>query len=188
MEEVFALKRISLSVQMEVAIAVALAVALSFWKIFEMPQGGSISLDMIPLLLLAVRRGTPIGLLGGMLFGSIKLLMGAYIVHPFQAILDYPLAFAVLGFSGLWVKHGKRPVDYFSNGLSLGFGLLLRYFSHFISGIIFFGEYAPEGTPVWLYSLTYNASYYGPEMIAALVVVLILANRREIAQVEHSRV
>ncbi|MGB3985379.1 MAG: energy-coupled thiamine transporter ThiT, partial [Limnochordia bacterium] len=70
------MKRFNLYVQVEVAVAVALAVALSFWKVLTMPQGGSVSLDMIPLLLLAARRGTPVGLLGGLLFGLIKLLLG----------------------------------------------------------------------------------------------------------------
>lgn len=175
------MKRISLTVQMEVAVAVALAVALSFWKVFTMPQGGSVSLDMVPLLLLAVRRGTPVGLLGGLLFGLLKLLINPYIVHPVQVVLDYPLAFAVLGFAGLWVRYGTKHVDYIRNGLSIGFGLALRFLSHLISGIIFFGEFAPEGTPGWLYSLTYNAAYYLPEMIVALVVVLVLISRREIA-------
>jgi len=185
-KEVFALKRFNLYVQVEVAVAVALAVALSFWKVLTMPQGGSVSLDMIPLLLLAARRGTPVGLLGGLLFGLIKLLLGAYIVHPIQAILDYPLAFTVLGFAGLWVRYGTTYNDYLRNGFSLAFALMLRFVSHFISGMVFFGEYAPEGTPVWLYSLTYNATYYIPEMIVALVVVLILLARKEIAQVGQS--
>ena len=51
-KEVFALKRFNLYTQVEVAVA-SLAVALSFWKVLTMPQGGSVSLDMIPLLLLA---------------------------------------------------------------------------------------------------------------------------------------
>ena len=38
-------------------------------------------------------------------------------------------------------------------------GVLGRYICHFITGVIFFGMYAPEGTNSVIYSLTYNATY-----------------------------
>ena len=53
-------------------------------------------------------------------------------------------------------------------------GGLLRYLIHFIGGIVFFASYAPEGEPVWLYSLVYNASYMIPAIILTAVVASIL--------------
>ena len=53
-------------------------------------------------------------------------------------------------------------------------GGLLRYLIHFIGGIVFFAEYAPEGQPVWLYSLVYNGSYIIPATILSAIVAVLL--------------
>ena len=53
-------------------------------------------------------------------------------------------------------------------------GGLLRFLIHFIGGIVFFGSYAPEGQPVWLYSLVYNASYMIPSIILSAIVAVII--------------
>lgn len=92
-----------LIVMMEIAVMAALAYALSFVKFGGLwPQGGSISLVMIPIIVLAFRRGWMAGVVAGFLVGIIKLLLGGYVVHPVQLILDYPLPYAVIGLAGLF--------------------------------------------------------------------------------------
>jgi thiamine transporter len=160
-------------VMAEVALAAALAVVLSFLKLYTLPQGGSLSLEMIPVFYIAVRRGGALGCVTGLLMGLGQLLYGAYIVHPAQLILDYPLAFTVLGVAGFM---RKTPL------VGVVVGSTLRFLCHFASGVIFFAQYAPEGMNVLAYSAIYNASYMLPETAVTLVVIaLILAREKRIA-------
>ncbi|NLB74566.1 MAG: energy-coupled thiamine transporter ThiT [Firmicutes bacterium] len=149
----------------EIGVAVALAVILSMIRVYRMPQGGSVSLEILPIFYIALRSGGGVGLLAGLAFGLTKLLLGPYIVHPLQLILDYPLAFAFLGLAGFFRKY--QVVGIILGGLG-------RFAMHVLSGVIFFATYAPEGTNVWLYSATYNASYMVPELIISIIVMLLL--------------
>ncbi len=149
----------------EGALAAALTVALSYVKLWEMPQGGSITLEAIPLLIFALRRGVRAGVGAGAIAGLLQLMLGGYIVHPAQAILDYPLAFAGLGLAGMV----KKPL--WAGTVT---GSLARFACHVVSGAVFFGSYAPKGANVWMYSLTYNGSYMLPNLVLAVAVVTIL--------------
>ncbi len=161
-------------VMVEVALAAALAVVLSMLKLYTLPQGGSLSLEMIPVFYVAIKRGGTLGCLTGLLMGLGQLLFGAYIVHPVQLVLDYPVAFALLGVAGFM---RSTPL------VGVVIGCTLRFLAHFASGIIFFGQYAPEGMNVWVYSAVYNASYMLPETAITLVVIaLILTREKTIAQ------
>lgn len=149
----------------EIGVAVALSVILGMIRIYRMPQGGSVSLEMLPIFYVALRSGGSVGILAGLVLGLAKLLLGPYIVHPLQLLLDYPLAFAFLGLAGFFRRY---PVI----GIILGgFG---RFAMHVLSGVVFFASYAPEGANVWLYSATYNASYMVPELVIAVVIMLVL--------------
>ena len=55
-----------------------------------------------------------------------------------------------------------------------------RLAAHWLSGMVFFAQNAPQGQPVWLYSLIYNASYLLPSLVisaAATVAVLPVLER-----------
>ena len=78
----------------EIGIAVALAAVLGQLRFFVMPQGGSVSLELLPIIFVAVRSGVVPGLTAGLLYGLVQLFLpGAFVYHPVQAALDYPLAF-----------------------------------------------------------------------------------------------
>ncbi len=164
----------------EMGISIALAVALSYLKFFTMPQGGSVTLQMVPIVILAARLGTIPGLVGGLTFGLIRMLLSPSFFHPLQGLLDYPVAFFVIGFAGIWVRYGRNVWDYYRNGFALAFVFGLRFISHVIAGKIFFGEYAPEGMNQWWYSITYNATHLVPELVITFVVLVVLMTRREI--------
>ncbi|HXL03879.1 MAG TPA: energy-coupled thiamine transporter ThiT [Bacillota bacterium] len=149
----------------EIGVTVALSMILSMISIYRMPQGGSISLEMLPIFYVALRSGGGVGIMTGLTFGLLKLLLGPFVVHPLQLILDYPLAFAFLGLAGFFRRYQV---------LGIILGGLGRFAMHVISGAVFFATYAPEGTNVWVYSATYNASYMVPELIISIVVMLIL--------------
>lgn len=155
-------------VLVEGALAVSLALALSYLKLWRMPQGGSITLENVPLLIFALRWGFRAGFGAGTVAGILQLILGGYVVHPAQALLDYPLAFAVLSFAALW----ERPLW---AGLALGSGA--RFLCHLFSGVIFFGAYAPEGTNVWLYSAIYNGSFMLPSLALSIAAVYIILPR-----------
>jgi thiamine transporter len=156
----------------EMAIAVALAAALGLVKLFVMPQGGSVSLEMLPILFIAVRRGLVPALTVGVVYGCLQLLLpGAFLVQPVQVLLDYPLAFGALGLAGLapvpalpvhlsWAEVRRAParVVPFAAALTgaVALGVSARLVCHFLSGIIFFSSYAPAGQAAWVYSLTYT--------------------------------
>ena len=160
----------------EAAIAVALAFVLGLVVLFKMPFGGTVSLEMIPLILLALRQGWKVGVVAGAAYGLLDLLIDPFIFHPVQVLLDYPLAFGALGLAGLF----KPTVTGAIVGTTVA--VLARFACHFVSGVVFFASYAPEGWNTYLYSAAYNAAYLAPSLGIALVVVVVLLKALEGAQ------
>ena len=166
-------------IMIEIALSVALATVLSMFTVWKMPQGGSVSLGMLPLFVIAFRRGLGPGLVTGVLYGVVDLFIDPYPpVHWVQPILDYPVAYFLVGFAGIVKAPLVRSLDAartLTAGLLMAGGVLVgslgRYAAHFASGIVFFGEYAPEGQPVWLYSALYNL--YVPVSAAASLVAIL---------------
>lgn len=161
----------------ETSIMVALAVALSFIK-FKAPwaYGGSVSLEMLPIVLMAYRRGVKTGIITGMVFGIVDFLINPYFVFPLSILVDYPIAFMLVGFSGIIklnidARRLKQTIQIVT-GTFVGSGL--RFLAHFVSGYVWWNQYAPKGTPVWSYSLVYNAGYMVPSFILTAVVMVIL--------------
>ena len=162
-----------LQVMIEVALIVALSYVFAQIRLFRMPQGGSVTLAMVPLFVLAFRRGAGPAIAAGTLLGFLRLLDG-YILHFAQVIFDYPLPFALLGLAGLF---RKQPV------LGVLIAAAARFGSHVFSGAVFFGEYAPEGVNAWWYSVTYNASFFIPELIITAVILRLLWTRKDLFDV-----
>ena len=145
---------------------VALSTVLSFFKILEMPQGGSVTLgSMVPILWLAIRRGPKVGLFAATVYGVVQLMVdpsGVY--YPTQAVLDYPVAFGLLGLAGFFRKRAF---------LGVNVGILGRFVAHFLSGIIFFAQYTPEGVHPAVYSAAYNG-YMLVELVISVYVFYLL--------------
>lgn len=152
----------------EMAMVIALSTVLSMIKLFQMPQGGSITAaSMVPIIWYGLRRGYKSGFIAGALYGVVQLLIQPIIIHPAQVILDYPLPFGLLGLSGLFKEKAKQSLVIL--GFSIFFAILGRFISHLISGVIFFSQYAPEGMNPLLYSLVYNGSFLSVEFLISLV-------------------
>jgi thiamine transporter len=96
------------------------------------------------------------------------MVISGDIYYPTQIILDYPLAFGALGLAGFFQR---QPV------MGVGVGIFGRFICHFISGIVFFGQYAWEGWNVVAYSAAYNATYLVPEFIVSTFIIFILLKR-----------
>jgi thiamine transporter len=150
----------------ETVMFVSLATVLSYIKIFSLPQGGSVTAaSMVPILLLALRRGPKVGLFGAIGYGIVQLAFDPFIVHPAQLLLEYPIAFGLLGIAGFFQK---RPYV----GVTLG--IVGRFVCHFFAGIIFFSIWAPEGMNPALYSAIYNGGYLLVELVISIYVIYLL--------------
>ena len=185
----------------ESGLLLALATVLSMVKVLDLPYGGSITaFSALPSLLVGYRHGTPWGLLTACAHALIQLLLGAntlsYATSPAAAVaivvLDYLLAFTVLGLGGIFRNCIKKP------GLGLLCGSLValttRFLCHVGSGYILFSGWAEwfftqDGFPAfgaalvnslspvalgWVYSLVYNGMYMVPEILLTGTVALIL--------------
>jgi thiamine transporter len=152
----------------EVAVAAALGAILSLIKVYTLPQGGSVTATMLPVLFLALWRGPRAGALAGLTLGFLKLTLGPVIVHPAQVLFDYPVPYALLGVAGFF---RRLPA------LGALTASLCRLAAHTYSGAVFFASYAPPGVSVWEYSLGYNASYILPEALISIVLVPVLLRR-----------
>jgi len=148
-----------------VGLAVALSMVLHIFKLYEMPQGGSITLgSMVPIILMSIFYGPEVGFLTGLLIGILNLFLDPYILTPIQVLFDYPLPYMALGLAG-----------YFKNNKYVGtvVGILGRYVFHILSGVIFFSSYAGSQNPL-IYSIVYNISYLGPDALVCFIIISLL--------------
>lgn len=159
----------------EGAIMLALAQILSYLKLAEAPNGGSITPAMFPILFFAVRWGVSSGLMAGFAFGLLQLMFdGAYAWGWQSMLLDYLVAFTPLGLAGLF--KGKKW------GIFPGtlVGCAGRFAVHYISGVTIYKILAPTEFMQWtftspsFYSIVYNGSYMLPNTVIALVIAALL--------------
>ena len=190
------------------AMLIAVATALSIFQPFQLPFGGGITIaSMMPIVIIAYCYGTSWGLFSAFIFSLLQMLLGLKTVTAFflpgdsqmilwQAIivclLDYVVAYTVLGFGGIFKNKIKN------DGVAICLGsivaLLLRYITHIISGAIFFGAWAEwfftqEGFYAigntimntfsgaglsWIYSIFYNGTYMLPEIIITAILTPIV--------------
>ena len=159
------------------AVAIALAVVCSMIKFANLPMGGSVTLfSMLFIALIGYWYGPYVGLMTAVAYGLVQFVMEPIFYTVPQMILDYPLAFGALGLAGFFANK--------KHGLQIGYIVAVfgRYVFAVISGVVFFGAYAPEGTPAIVYSLTYNATYIVPEAIATLIVISLPPVAKALAQ------
>lgn len=159
----------------EGAILVAAATALSYVKLLELPQGGSVCIGMLPIFLFCARWGWKESFLTAFAYGMLQLIFdGAYAVGPTSMVMDYVLAFGVLGVACFFRK--------MKGGVFTGtvVGCICRFVVHFISGVTIYRIYEPTEvfnttfTNPYLYSAVYNGSYVFIDMVLCLVITALL--------------
>ena len=162
------------------AVALALATVCSMIKVFELPMGGSITLlSMLFVVLIGYWYGPAVGLMAGVAYGLLQLILGPYIVSLPQLLVDYVFAFGALGLSGFFSEK--------KNGLLIGYivSIFGRFIFAVLSGVIFFGMYAPEGMSPFAYSVMYNGSYIFAEGLITIIIIMIPAVRTALATVKN---
>ena len=159
----------------EGAVMVALAFILSFIILWKMPWGGEISLNMLPIILYACRRGPGPGFLSGFALGALLFIASGGIALGWQSIIgDYLLAYAVLGLAGLF-RRKKSSVF-----IGTIVGASARFLVHFVVGATIWAAYMPPVlfgmtmTSPWFYSFLYNGFYMLIDTLLCLLVFALL--------------
>ena len=167
----------------ESAVMIAIATVLSIIKIAELPYGGSITLaSMLPIAIIAYRRGTGWGVASALVYSVIQQLLGLKsltYVTTWQSILavillDYIIAFTVVGLAGIF----RKPVKNQAVALTLGCVLVsvLRYVCHVISGATVWAGLSIPTQAALSYSFIYNATYMLPECIILAISAMYIGS------------
>lgn len=160
--------------------AIALAFVTSFIKFLHLPMGGSITLfSMFFICLIGYWYGLRVGLMAAVAYGILQMVVDPYIISVPQMFCDYIFAFGALGLSGVFsnAKHGLVK------GYLLG--VVGRYVFSFLSGLIFFGQFAPEGMHPAVYSASYNGIYIFTEAILTIIIISIPAVSKALTNVKN---
>lgn len=156
-------RRSELKVWIEGTVIAAMAMALSLIPT-TIGSSFSISLGMIPITLFALRRGVKAGFYSAFIWGLMHFpLSQVYYLTPVQVVIEYVLAFGFAGFSGLYtqklkeaiIKNEKRKtirIIFYASFL----GTVMRYFWHFVAGVIFWGSFAIWGLNPLVFSFVMN--------------------------------
>ncbi len=187
------------------AMMIASASVLSVITPFHLPFGGGITLaSMMPICLIAYIYGTKTGLFAAFTYSIIQMILGANTISAaflpgedqmvlgkaiLMCLLDYTLAFTVLGFAGIFKNKINNPLLSIISGTMLS--TILRFVCHITSGYILWGSYAEwfftqegfysigqnilntfsgQGLAL-VYSLFYNGLYMIPEIIITSMVI-----------------
>lgn len=153
------------------AVMLALALVTSYFKLFSMPWGGSVTcFSMLFICIVGYWYGARIGLITAFIYGVLQFLMGGetYILSLWQVCFDYIFAFTALGLSGFF--SGMK------NGLSIGYivGILARGVMASIAGYLYWMDYMPDGFPKSLtviYPICYNYAYILAEAVVTVIVI-----------------
>lgn len=106
---------------------IALGTITSMIKLYEFPFGGSVTcFSMLFVCLAGYFFGPATGILTGAAYGILQFLLGPYILFPIQVIVDYLLAFAALGLSGIFWKSKQGLIK----------GYLLGIFGRYIFAVL----------------------------------------------------
>lgn len=152
-----------------IGLVAAISIVLYMIKIVPFPQGGGCSLlSILPIMILSVFFGIEEGILCAIVVASVKIVIQPP-YYPLQLPLDYYGAMMAIAFTPMFGTDKKSK---------LVFGALLAaaisIFFSVLSGVIFFGEFAPEGMNVWPYSIMYNFLGGGVEALLSIIVLAIL--------------
>lgn len=142
-----------------------------------LPFGGSVTASFLPIVYYSYRRGAAWGASAGIIYSLLQMMMGltlppakTFASFALCILLDYVLAFAVNGIACVFARPFKSRLA------GYGFGAVavcaLRFISSTLSGVILWGEYAPEGMNIWAYSIAYNGSYMLANAILSCVLIL----------------
>ena len=175
----------------------ALAFALSFAKIFEMPMGGSVTIaSMLPIMLVSIKYGIGTGLSTAFLYSATQLVQAWMSGNVFPycetpatlavcILFDYVIPFTVLGLACLPKKLKLTKNTEINIYIGIVAVVLLRFICHFVTGVVIWGQWAPDGMGKYLYSFLYNGGYLGADFLICIVCASLMLRKAELRKLLH---
>ena len=182
----------NLSTLTECAIMLALSFALSCAKLFEMPMGGSVTIaSMLPVMLISIKYGVSVGLATSFTYSLTQMLQALASANVFPycetvgtlvlcILFDYIVPFTLLGLAGLFHKLKITKNTELNVYIGIISVVVLRFFSHFITGVAIWGQWAPDGMGKYLYSFLYNAGFLSLDFIICIVCAVLMFRKAEL--------
>ena len=133
-------------VETGIFVGIAVVLDLIFGAIYSFPFGGSIGVAMLPIFIIASRRGPKYGIIAGILYGLIQTMIKVYFLNFFQYFLDYFVAFGVVGIGAFVPKTLLKRTRFI---ILITIGSLARWIIASIAGVVYWAEYIP-GEMEWL--------------------------------------
>ena len=152
------------------AICIALAAVTNLIRLYSFPFGGSVTFfSMLFVMLPAWLFGVRSGAMCGLVFGLIQLITNALVISIPQLLLDYILAFTVMGVAGFF-RNSKH-------GLAMGYisAVIARWIVATLAGLAWVaaGSTAWDGWAPLPYSAAYNGAYIFAEAIITVIVICL---------------
>lgn len=176
----------------ECAVMLALAFALSMAKLYEMPLGGSVTVgSMLPIMMIGIKYGPKIGVGTAFLYSVTQALqaLASGNVFPYCEtgttlvvciLFDYVVPFTVLGLSGIFMKCSSIRTEEVRAYIGMAATVVVRFLCHFITGVVIWKQWAPDGMGKYLYSFLYNGSFLGVDFAILLVIAVLMLRKNEI--------
>lgn len=176
----------------ECAVMLALAFALSMAKLYKMPLGGSVTVgSMLPIMMIGIKYGPKIGVGTAFLYSVTQALqaLASGNVFPYCetgttlvvcVLFDYVVPFTILGLSGVFMKCSSIRTEEVRAYIGMAATVVVRFLCHFITGVVIWKQWAPEGMGKYLYSFLYNGSFLGVDFAILLVIAVLMLRKNEI--------
>ncbi len=177
------MKNISLIAMIEASFFAAFALILDLLPSIKLTPFVSISLAMVPIFIIAFRWGFKVSFISGFIWGLLQVITGdVYFLQIIQFLIEYFIAFAFVGFAGLFYPIIQKHLHNGAQGqlvlwivIATFVGSFARYIWHFAAGVIFWGEYAPEGmSPLWYSFIVNGGTMVGAAILCSLALVLLV--------------
>ncbi|MFA6861815.1 MAG: energy-coupled thiamine transporter ThiT [Bacilli bacterium] len=170
---------------MMLALAVILCVAVKYLPGFSFPNGGTVSIAMVPLVFCALICGPFWGVFIGVAFAVIDMALdgGAFGYHWLCILLDYVFAFGGVGLASIFRKPFFEKKVY-APIVGMLISGLFRFVCSFFSGCIVWSQLsdfsgknlAPDFSAGGIiYSITYNGGYILPSIALSVFVIALVA-------------
>ena len=182
----------NLSTLTECAIMLALSFALSCAKLFEMPMGGSVTIaSMLPVMLISIKYGVSVGLATSFTYSLTQMLQALASANVFPycetvgtlvlcILFDYIVPFTLLGLAGLFHKLKITKNTELNVYIGIVSTVVLRFICHFVTGVVIWGQWAPDGMGKYLYSFLYNAGFLSLDFIICIVCAILMFRKAEL--------
>ena len=176
----------------ECAVMLALAFALSCAKLFEMPMGGSVTVaSMLPIMLISIKYGVGTGLATGAVYSFTQLMQAFASANVFPycetgktlalcVLFDYLVPFTLIGLAGVFHKLKLTKNVELNVYIGIVSVVVLRFLCHFLTGVVIWGRWAPDGMGKYLYSFLYNAGFLSVDFVICIACAILIFRKAEL--------